>query len=157
MKNHVSKFGQFINEMAKGDYFSTGKGDVYGMHKGGSSDWSRTPPEEEPDEELDADEFMSRYGDEVDSESFNNYRRTWDPDTKVKVWKGMERDGWKIAKKKSAIEKMSDRQLKNMYDGLKNNLQKTRSNQDVDPRIRKSIVELFMAAKKELMLRKASK
>ena len=157
MKNHVFKFGQFINEMAKGDYFSTGKDDVYGMHKGGSSDWSRTPPEEEPDEELDADEFMSRYGDEVDSEGFNNYRRTWDPDTKVKVWKGMERDGWKIAKKKSAVEKMSDRELKKTYDILKINLEKIESNPNFNPEKRKKVESIFMEVEKELMLRNTSK
>ena len=156
MKNNVFKVSQFINEMAKGDYFNAGR-DTYGMHKGGSSDWSNTPPEEDPDEELDPDEFISRYGDEVDSDSFDNYRRTWAPETKVKVWKGMERDGWKIAKQKSAIEKMSDRELKSVYDGLRNNLQKIKSKHSVDPEVRKSIVELFTAAKKELMLRNASK
>jgi hypothetical protein len=109
MKNHVAKFSQFVNEMAKGDYFRT-KSDpmTYGMYKGGSSDWSHGQPEFEPDDELSADEFMDKYGDDIDSPDFQNWKKSWKPDEQVKVWKGLDREGPKFKRKQETSDRIQD-------------------------------------------------
>lgn len=122
MKNHVAKFSQFVNEMAKGDYFRT-KSDpmTYGMYKGGSSDWSHGQPEFEPDDELSADEFMDKYGDDIDSPDFQNWKKSWKPDERVKVWKGLDKEGYKFKRKQDtdeAIQNMPTLQIQQAIDAI---------------------------------------
>ena len=95
MKNHVKGFSQFINERAKGDYFQGGpkNPEIYGLHKRGSGDWHNPGEEdwnritgEDPDEELSNQEFIDKYGEELDKAG-HNFINQQPSDNRVKVWK----------------------------------------------------------------------
>ena len=128
MKNHIKNFGQFVNEMAKGDYFQSsglkhGDSSIYGLHRDGSSDWMmpgdqewKEKMEHEPDEELTADEFLARHAEELGPHGAAYLNRERTPDSRVKVWR-KKADS-------TAIQKMSIAELELALDTLDKGIKK---------------------------------
>ena len=155
MKNHVVKFSKFINEMAKGDYFRAGKGDIYGLHKDGGNDWM-TPPFEpalDPDEELDIDDFSNKYGQELESPGFERYRKELAPGTRVKVWKGLGDRESARKMSRASIERMTTRELGKVVQTLKSNLEDAQDS-SADSSSLQKLRSLLSELNAELMRRK---
>lgn len=100
MKNHIKGFGQFINERAQGDYFgSSSLPHRYGLHGGGSADWKGSSDDMgEPDEDLEGEEFTSKYGSEVFPQEPERFGREMSraglkQGDRVQVWKGRHEAG----------------------------------------------------------------
>ena len=116
MKNHIKGFSQFINE--KTDWFEhSGDPNFQYTPKGG---W-RHPDSGagEPGEEIEHDEFMQRYGEEM-PQSGRDYFGKFDKG-RVKVWKEKEPAA------QSKIASMSTSELMKLATHIKNSLDRSSS------------------------------
>jgi len=99
MKSYIKNFSSFLNEDADGDYFQVNSPkhsgrEIYGLHRRGSSDWHNTgTPDwnkitsDEPSDELSPDEFIKKYGDDLDTDGRDYIERESTPETRIKTWK----------------------------------------------------------------------
>lgn len=101
MKNHVKGFSQFINE--KADWFEHSDDAAFQYTPQGR--WRERNSKEigEPDEEIDHDEFMQRYGEEMPKSGRDYFGKFGKG--RVKVWKEKEPTA------ESPIEHMSTPEL----------------------------------------------